>query len=315
MQFVEGTGKAEGRFLSVPSGNSPICKIEDETFNTVKNMVKKVYLYARELSQLEQTSDCSTSKSVTAARLVGKLDSLQLENRPNAAADADPVTRDMSRMLAKFRSVLAAAHVQAQQTAIELSYDPKVSETDHKRTCEQGLMKLSTICNKYRQQKTVPSDCLDYQYLVDHKFCDAAWARGGRFKERMGIKTFIKSRGAGQDGCETWQQCDGNPACVDFDAVELWAHDFRNKIATSQVELQQIEGMNDCSKGKVSRLSNLVLHLDFMQTNIQNDKLLDGKTTKTTDALKVSVSCSWLLSMQCYLRNIVFEGKQVDSCA
>jgi hypothetical protein len=104
----------------------------------------------------------------------------------------------------------------------------------------------------------------------------------------MGIKTFIKSRGAGQDGCETWQQCDGNPACKDFDVVELWAHDFRNKIATSQVELQQIEGMNDCSTGKTSRLSDLVLHLDFMATNIQNDKLLDGKTTKTTGALKAN---------------------------
>ena len=139
--------------------------------------------------------------------------------------ETDPVPRDVGRIFKRFASRLAAIHIKAQRILLELTFDPKQSKTANKLTCESRLTKLKTLCNAYRTADAT-YDCDDTAYLTTHQFCDAVYARGGRFLERMGIKTFIKSRGAGtnervgtfagQDEalCPSWQDCTGACTCA-----------------------------------------------------------------------------------------------------
>ena len=127
---------------------------------------------------------------------------------------ADPVPRDVSRALKGIIPQLAAIHIKAQRILLELTFDPKETEAANKYTCNKRLKKLGTLCEFY-QSKNATYHCAEQTYLVKNKFCDAVWTRGGRFRERMGIETFIKSRAGASNrigslagaSCGSWEEC------------------------------------------------------------------------------------------------------------
>ena len=119
--------------------------------------------------------------------------------------DADPVPRDVGRTLKRFRSNLASIHIKAQRILLEFTFDPSLSEGANKNTCRSRLEDLSQLCSVY-QTADATYDCQEIAYLRAYEFCEEVWVRGGRFRERMGIKTFIKSRTSGA-ACTSWQEC------------------------------------------------------------------------------------------------------------
>ena len=128
--------------------------------------------------------------------------------------DADPVPRDVSRAVMGFKLPLAAIHMKAQRTLLELTFDPKQTEGANKNTCRERLEKFGRLCDFYRTTSAA-YQCDEQSYLVKNKFCDAVWTRGGRFRERMGIRTFINSRAGANDrigslagaSCGSWEEC------------------------------------------------------------------------------------------------------------
>ena len=79
---------------------------------------------------------------------------------------------------------------------------------------------------------------------------------------------------------------DGYPACTEGDFIELWAAEFKGRVESARAELTSVEAMNDCSPNKPRRMQILISHLDNMKTDSESDQLLQGKTTKTTQALE-----------------------------